>query len=122
MDTVETEYKAWIEELEKWDPTAQLKETAKEIAWLIAFWIEDMTHLLEIATESWLGIEQIDTVEEVHEEIRQTEAEIAKLTEEPAGLTLVQRMVHTRKRKKLQIQLQWLWANEMEFMKFTQPW
>ena len=32
--------------------------------------------------ESWLGIEQIDTVEEVQEEIWQTKAEIAKLTED----------------------------------------
>ena len=31
-------------------------------------------------------------------------------------------MVHIGKRKKLQIQLQWLQADEMEFMKVTQPW
>ena len=62
-----------------------------------------MTHLLETATESWSGIEKIDIVEEVCEEIRQTEVEIAKLTKEPTSLTPVQRMVHTGKRKKLQI-------------------
>ena len=60
-----------------------------------------MTHLLETATESWSSIEKIDTVEEVREEIWQIEAEIAKLIEEPVGLTPVQRMVHTRKRNKL---------------------
>ena len=60
-----------------------------------------MTHLLETTTESWSGIEQIDAIEEVHEEIRQTKVEIAKLTEEPVGLTPVQRMVHTGKRNKL---------------------
>ena len=48
-----------------------------------------MTHLLETAMESWTSIEQIEAVEEVREEIRQIEAEIVKLTEEPAGLTLV---------------------------------
>lgn len=69
MDIVETEYKARIEELEKWDPTAQLKATAKEIVGLIAFWFKDTTHLLETATESWVGIEQIYVVKEVHEEI-----------------------------------------------------
>ena len=60
-----------------------------------------MTHLLETAIESWSGIEQIDAVKEVCEEIRQTEAEIVKLIEEPAGLTPVQRMVHMGKRNKL---------------------
>ena len=45
----------------------------------------------------------IDAVEEVHEEIRQTEVEIVKLIEEPVDLTPVQRMVHIGKRKKLQI-------------------
>ena len=64
-----------------------------------------MTHLLETTTESWTSIQQIEAVKEVHEEIRQTEIEIMKLTEEPPGLTLVQRIVHRGKRKKLQIQL-----------------
>jgi hypothetical protein len=58
----------------------------------------------------------------VCEKIRQTEAEIAKLIEEPTGLTPIQRMVHTGKRKKLQIQLQRLRVDEIEFMKVTQPW
>ena len=37
MDTVETKYKARIEELEKRDPTTQLKETTKEIVGIIAY-------------------------------------------------------------------------------------
>ena len=57
MDTVEAEYKARIEELEKRDPTEQLKVVAKEIIRQITHQIADTTHLLETATESWLGIE-----------------------------------------------------------------
>lgn len=83
-----------------------MKAATKEVAEKIAYRIKDTTHLLENATESWIGIEQIEVVEEVHEEIRQTEAEIMKLTEETPSLTPVQRMVQTGKRKKLQIQLQ----------------
>ena len=83
-----------------------MKATTKKIARLIAFRVKDTTHLLETATKSWSNIEKIDAVEEVRKEIRQTEAEIAKLMEEPTGLTPVQRMVHTGKRKKLHIQLQ----------------
>ena len=90
MDTVETEYKAQIEELEKWDPTMQFKAVDKEIVGLITYQIEDTTHLLETTKESWIGIEQIEAVEEVREEIRQTETKIAKLIEEPPGLTPVQ--------------------------------
>ena len=67
MDTVEIEYKAKIEELEKRDPTMQLKATTKEITGLIAYRIKDTTHLLEIAMESWTSIEYIEAVEEVHE-------------------------------------------------------
>ena len=63
MDIVEVEYKAKIEELEKWDPTEQLKVAAKEITEQIAHQIEDTTHLLETTTPSWFGIKQIDTVE-----------------------------------------------------------
>ena len=74
MDTVEAEYKARIEELEKRDPTEQFKIAAKEITGQIAHQIEDTTHLLETTTSSWLGIEQIDVVEEVREEIWQAEA------------------------------------------------
>ena len=81
----------------------QLKATAKEISGFTVYQIKDTTHLLETTIESWIGIEKIEIVEEVHEEIWQTEAEIAKLMEEPTGLTPVQRMVHTGKRKKLQI-------------------
>ena len=57
MDAVEVEYKARIEELEKRDPTEQLKVAAKEIIAQIAHQIEDTTHLLETTTELWLGIE-----------------------------------------------------------------
>ena len=37
MDTLETEYKARIEELERQDPTAQLKEVANKITEQIAY-------------------------------------------------------------------------------------
>ena len=57
MDIVETKYKAKIEELEKWDPTTQLKATSKEVTKQIAYRIKDTTHLLETTTESWTGIE-----------------------------------------------------------------
>ena len=70
MNIVEAEYKAKIEELEKRDSTEQLKVDAKEITGQIVHQIEDTTHLLDTTTSSWLGIEQIDVVEEVHEEIR----------------------------------------------------
>ena len=122
METMEIEYKARIEELEKRDPTMQLKVVAKEVKKQIAYRITDMTHLLETTTESWIGIEQIETTEEVREEIRQTEAEIAKLKEETLDITPVQRMVQKGKRRKLQIQLQRLREDEIEFMKVTQPW
>ena len=89
MDIVEAEYKAKIEELEKRDPTKQLKVVVKEITGQIAHRIADATHLLETTTESWMGIEKIDAVEEVHEEIWQAEPEIAKLKEETSGLTPV---------------------------------
>ena len=69
MDTVEIEYKAKIEELKKQDPNVQLRVAANEIAGLVAYRVKDMTHLLETAMESWSGIEKIDVVTEVHEEI-----------------------------------------------------
>jgi hypothetical protein len=81
MDTVEAEYKARIEELEKRDPTEQLKVVVKEITGQTVHRIANITHLLETTIESWMGIEQIDAVEEVHEGIRQVEVEIAKLKE-----------------------------------------
>jgi len=59
MNTVEAKYKARIEELEKRDPTEQLKVAAKEITRQIAHQIEDTTHLLETTTSSWLGIKKI---------------------------------------------------------------
>ena len=122
MDIGEIEYKSRIEELEKWDPTKQLKQVAKEIVEQIAYRIADTTHLLETTTESSMCIDQITIVEEVHEEIRQTEVDIVKLKEETPSLTLVQRMVQSGKSKKLQIQLQSLREDETEFMKVTQPW
>ena len=55
---------------EKRDLIEQLKLVAKEIIGKIAHRIEETTLLLETTIESWLGIEHIDVVEEVHEEIR----------------------------------------------------
>ena len=69
MDTVVAEYKSKIEELEKRDPTKQLKVDVKEITEQIAHQIANKTHLLETTTKSWMGIEQIDVVEVVHKEI-----------------------------------------------------
>lgn len=112
MDTVETKYKSRIEELEKQDPTEQLKQAAKEIAKQISYRIVDTAHLLETTTESWMGIEKITIVEEVHEEIWQTEAKIVKLKEETLGLTPVQWIMQLGKSKKLQIQLQRLREDE----------
>ena len=63
MDTMEAEYKAKIEELEKRDPTEQLKEATKEIIEQIGHQIMDTTHLLETTTESWMGIEKTTRVE-----------------------------------------------------------
>ena len=90
MDAVEVEYKARIEELEKKDLTEQLKVAVKEITKQIVYQITDTTHLLETTIESWMGIEQINTIEEVCKEIQQDEVEIAKLKEENPGLTPVQ--------------------------------
>lgn len=53
-----------------------------------------------------MGIENIDAIEEVHEEIHQAEVDIAKLKEEIAGLMPIQQMIQSSKSKKLQIQLQ----------------
>ena len=58
----------------------------------------------------------------MRKDIQQTEADIAKLKEETPDITPVQRMVQTGKRKKLQIQLQRLREDGVEFMKVTQPW
>lgn len=90
---MEAEYKARIEEMEKRDLTEQLKLAANEVMEQIVYQINDTTHLLETTTQSWLGIEKIEAVEEVHEEIQQAEVEIVKLKEESSGLTPVQRMV-----------------------------
>ena len=57
METVEVEYEARIEELEKREPNEQLKLAAKEITGQIAHQIDNTTHLLETTTLSWLGIE-----------------------------------------------------------------
>ena len=66
-----------------------------------------------------MGIEKINIVEEVCEEIWQAEVEIMKLKEETLGLTPVQQMVQSGKGKKLQIQLQRLHEEEMKFLKVT---
>ena len=50
-----------------------------------------------------MGIEQIDTIEEVCVDIHQVEANIARLKEEMEGLTQVQWMIKSGERKKLQI-------------------
>ena len=122
MGIVEAEYKAKIEDMEKRDSSEQLKAAAKEISGKIVQHIQDTTHLLETATSSWLGIEQIDAVEEVHKEICQVEVDIAKLKEEITGLTPIQQMIQSGKSEKLQIQLQKLCEEETEFMQVTQPW
>ena len=85
------------------DPSEQLKATAREISGKIVQQIQDTTHLLETTTSLWFGIEQINVIEEVHEEIRQVEADIAKLKEEITGLMPVQRMIKLGEGKKLQI-------------------
>ena len=66
-----------------------MKEAAKEVVGQIAHSIADTTHLLETTIESWMGIEQIEVVEEVCEEIQKVEAKIIKLKEETPGLTPV---------------------------------
>ena len=67
-----------------------MKAIAKEVTKQIVYRIKDMTHLFKTTTESWRSIEQIQTVEEVREEIWQTEADIAKLKEETPDITPVQ--------------------------------
>lgn len=52
MDTVEVEYKAKIEELEKRDPSEQLKANTEEISAKIEQWIQDTVHLLETTSSS----------------------------------------------------------------------
>lgn len=106
MDTVEAEYKARIVELEKRDPSEQLKADAKEISGKIEQQIEETTHLLETTTSSWMGIKEIDAIEEVRAKIHQAEVDIAKLKEEMKSFTPMQRMIKSRESKKLQIQLQ----------------
>jgi hypothetical protein len=72
MDTVKTEYKSKIVELEQRDPKAsakQLKADAKEISGKIEQRIQETMLLLEATTSSWMGIEQIDTIEEVRVDI-----------------------------------------------------
>lgn len=101
MDTVEVEYKAKIMELEKRDPSEQLKADAEEISGKIEQRIQETVHLLMTSTSSWMGIEQIDTIEEVRADIHQIEADIAKLKTEMEGLTLVQQMIKSGERKRL---------------------
>ena len=106
MDMVEAEYKAKIVELEKRDLSEQLKVDAEEISGKIEQRIQETVQLLEITTSSWMGIEQIDTIEEVRAEIHQVEADIAKLKTDMEGLTPVQQMIKLGESKRLQIQLQ----------------
>ena len=92
MDTIETEYKAKIAELEQRDLSAsaeQLKVDAEEISGKIEQRLQETMLLLEATTTSWMGIEQIDTINEVHAYIQQVEADIARLKAEMEGLTPV---------------------------------
>jgi len=79
-------------------------------------------HLLETTTSSWMGIEHIETIEEVCAEIHQGEADITRLKEEMEGLPLVQRMIKSGESKKLQIRLQKQREKETEFLQVSQPW
>ena len=65
MDTVKVEYKARIEDLEKRDLSEELKVEAKELSSKIEQQIQETVHLLETTTSSWMGIEQINAVEEL---------------------------------------------------------
>lgn len=67
-----------------------------------------------------MGIEQIDTIEEVLADIHQVEADIAGLKGDMEGLTPVQWMIELGERKKLQIWFQKLWEEETEFLQVTQ--
>ena len=125
MDMVETEYKAKIAELEQRDPSAlarQLKEEPEEISGKIEQSIQETAQLLEATTSSQMGIEQINTIEEVRIDIRQVDADIARLKEEMEGLTQVHRMIKSGESKKLQIPQQKLWEEETEFLQVTLPW
>lgn len=122
MDTVEAEYKAKIMELERRDPSAstkQLKVDAKEISGKIEQRIQDTVQLLETTTSSWMGIEHIDTIKEVHADIHQVEVDIARLKEEMESFTPMQWMIKSSERNKLQIWLQKLREEETEFLQFT---
>ena len=122
MDMVEAEYKANIAELEKRDPSEQLKANAEEISGKIEQQIKETTQLLETTTSFWMDIEQIETIAEVRAEIHQAKADIVKLKIEMEGLTPMQRMIKSGESKRLQIQLQMLWEEETEFLQVTQPW
>ena len=125
MDMIKIEYKAKIIELEQRDPNTlakQLKADAEEISGKIEQRIQETTQLLEATTSSWMGIEQIDTIEEVHADIRQVETDIARLKAEMEGLTQVLRMIKSGESKKLQIRLQKLREKETEFLQVTHPW
>ena len=125
MDTVETDYKAKIMELQQRDQstsTEQMKADAEEISGQIQQRIQETAQLLEDTTTSQMGIEQIDTIEEVRTDIRQVEANIERLQEEMEGLTQVQQMIKLGESKKLQIQLQKLREEETKFLQVTHPW
>ena len=69
-----------------------------------------------------MGIEQIDTIEEVRADIHEAKEDIARLKEEMEGLTLVQQMIKSGESKILQIWLQKLREEETKFLQVTQPW
>ena len=125
MDMVEIEYKAKIAELEKRDPSSlaeQLKADAEEINGKIEQRIQETAQLLEALTSSQMAIEKIDTIEEVHVDIRQVELDIARLKAEMEGLPQLQQMIKSGERKRLQIWLQKLQEEETEFLQVSQPW
>ena len=98
---VEAEYKAKSMDLEKRDMSEQLKLDTEEISGKIEQWIQETAQLLETTTFSWMGIEQIDNIKEVHAEIHQAKVDITKLKEEMAGLTPVQQMIKSGESKRL---------------------
>ena len=69
-----------------------------------------------------MGIEQINTIKEVHVDIHQVEAGIERLKGEMECLTPVQQMIKSGESKKLQILLQKLREEETEFLQVTHPW
>ena len=92
---------------------------AEEISGKIEQWIQETAQFLETTTSSWVSIEKINTIEEVCATIHQVEVDIARLKEEMKSLTLVQQMIKSGESKILQIQLQKLREEEIEFLQVT---